>query len=221
MRVADPTLERLGHSVAVFNGYLNVDRSWREFVARTAPGADLGRAEHRGLLHRLLNSWGCRIRNPRDGEPYLFDDGVAAWWEAFGPGLPGGALRLAEDADLARLGDAYAALAAVPAGPRRAVGATAAAKAMYALRPETAMPWDAAIAAALHGGRDGAAYARHLALGRAWAAAVVSAAGVDDAAVPALLGRPAVSLPKILDEYTYVFITLRHDMTWMPADPAG
>jgi hypothetical protein len=76
------------------------------------------------------------------------------------------------------------------------------------------MPWDAAIAVALHGARDGAAYTRHLTLGRDWAATLVTETGVDDVAMPALLGRPGVSLAKILDEYTYVFITRQHDSQW-------
>jgi hypothetical protein len=209
--LAAPTLDRLAHSVGVFNGYPNADRSWHDFVARTAPGPDLGRPEHRRLLHRWLNSWGCRIRYPRDGEPDLFDAATAAWWTASGATLPTGPLRLAGDEDLTALGTAYAGLAAVPVGAGRTLGPTAAAKALYALRPDTAMPWDAAIAVALHGARDGAAYTRHLTLGRAWAAALVAETGVEDAALPAFLGRPGVSLAKILDEYTYVFITLAHD----------
>jgi hypothetical protein len=203
----DPTPERLAHSIAVFNGYANVDRSWHEFVDRTAPGVDLGRPDHRRLMRRWLNSWGCRIRYPRDGEPDLFDEGTAAWWAGFGAALPGGLLRLATDDDLTALGDAYAALAATPAGPTRTLGPTAAAKALYALRPETVMPWDAAIAVALHGARDGAAFTRHLSLGRDWAEALAAQTGIDDAALPAFLGRPGVSLAKILDEYTYVLIT--------------
>ncbi|MFF5232696.1 hypothetical protein [Dactylosporangium sp. NPDC000521] len=211
MTLPPPTVERLAHSVAVFNGYANADRTWHDFVARTAPGPDLDRPEHRRLLHRWLNSWGCRIRYPRDGEPDLFDAGIAGWWAASGATLPAGPLRLASDGDLAALGTAYATLAAVPAGPRRTLGPTAAAKALYALRPDTVMPWDAAIAVTLHGARDGAAFTRHLALGRAWAAALVAATGTDDASLPAFLGRPSVTLAKLLDEYTYVSITLGHE----------
>jgi hypothetical protein len=203
-----PTPDRLAHSIGVFNGYANVDRTWHAFVAQTVPGPDLDRPDHRRLLHRWLNSWGCRIRYPRDGEPDVFDAGTAAWWDAFGATLPTGSLRLAGDDDLTALGTAYAALATTPAGPGRTLGPTAAAKALYALRPDTVMPWDAAIAVTLHGARDGAAFTRHLTLGRAWAADLVASTGVDDAALPAHLGRPGVSLAKILDEYTYVFITL-------------
>jgi hypothetical protein len=205
--LAAPTRDRLARSVAVFNGFANVDRTWHEFVDRTAPGIDLDRPDHRQLMRRWLNSWGCRIRYPRDGERDAYDDATAAWWDRFGTALPSGLLRLTTDDDLTALGAAYAALAAAPAGPTRTLGPTAAAKALYALRPETVMPWDAAIAVALHGARDGAAFTRHLRLGRSWAAALSAELGADDAAIPALLGRPGISLAKILDEYTYVCIT--------------
>jgi hypothetical protein len=57
-------------------------------------------------------------------------------------------------------------------------------------------------------GRDGAAFGRHLRLGRAWAAAIIAESGGDEDAVPGLVGRPAMSLAKILDEYLYVTITM-------------
>lgn len=60
----------------------------------------------------------------------------------------------------------------------------------------------------MHGGRDGAAFARHLHLGRGWALSVIGQSGADENAVPALVGRPLVSLAKILDEYLYVAITM-------------
>ncbi|MET7421133.1 hypothetical protein [Dactylosporangium sp. NPDC005555] len=211
MTLVAPTLERLAHSVKVFNGYANVDRTWHEFVAATVPGPDLDRAEHRRLLHRWLNSWGCRIRYPREGEPDVFDTATADWWSMHGATLPRAPLRLLSDDELVALGNAYAALATSPAGPTRTLGPTAAAKALYALRPDTVMPWDAAIAVSLHGARDGAAFTRHLTLGRAWATAVIASAGVSEPELPAFLGRPGISLAKILDEYTYVFITLGHE----------
>jgi len=69
------------------------------------------------------------------------------------------------------------------------------------------MPLDAAIATRLHGKRDSAAYGQHQRLGRTWATAIIAEAGGDEAAVPAMVGRPGMSLAKILDEYLYVTIT--------------
>ncbi|MET9606357.1 MmcQ/YjbR family DNA-binding protein [Streptomyces sp. NPDC006512] len=200
-----PGLARLREAAGVFGAFPGVDRSWLALVADTAPGLDLSDAAHRSALHRWLNTWGCRIRYPRDGEPDLLGAGLAAWWTRHP--LPGAPLAELTDADVARLAAAYGELAALPAG-RRTLGPTAAAKALFALRPRTVMPWDAAIATRLHGGRDSAAFERHLRTGRAWARELLAGSGLDEAALTADLGRPGLPLAKVLDEYLYV--TLSH-----------
>ena len=207
-----PTLADLQRTAAVFNGYRGVDDTWLRLLAQAAPGLDLARAEHRALLLRWLNSWGCRIRYPRDGEPAPFDAGAAHWWQTWNPSLPPPAVSIARlsDEQIDAIGSAYAALAALEVSTgrsRRTLGPTAAAKAMYALRPAAVMPWDAAIAQHLYGVRDGAAFARHQHLGRRWAGALLKRAGVEEDAMRALIGRPTVSLAKILDEYLYLTLT--------------
>jgi hypothetical protein len=204
-----PTVADLRRTSEVFNGFAGVDDSWLRLMRDTAPGLDLSFAEHRTLLLRWLNSWGCRIRYPKPGEPAPFDSGVSVWWQAFGAALPQVSLVVLEDSDIDGIAAAYAALTATAASERRTLGPTAAAKALYALRPRTIMPWDAAIAAQLHGRRDESAFAEHLRLGRAWARAVLAEAGAEEDTLPGLVGRPSVSPAKILDEYLYVTITMR------------
>ncbi|MER7510884.1 MmcQ/YjbR family DNA-binding protein [Streptomyces lavendulae] len=200
-----PGLARLGEAAAVFGASPGVDRSWLALVADTAPGLDLSRAAHRAALHRWLNAWGCRIRYPRDGEPDPLGAGLADWWGRHT--LPGAPLAALADRDVARLAAAYGELAALPLG-RRTLGPTAAAKALFALRPRTVMPWDAAVATRLHGARDAAAFDRHLRTGRAWARAALAESGLDEEELTARLGRPGLPLAKVLDEYLYV--TLSH-----------
>ncbi|WP_405941980.1 MmcQ/YjbR family DNA-binding protein [Streptomyces sp. NBC_00207] len=200
-----PSLAELRASAEVFNGFAGVDRSWLALREETAPGLDLSVAAHRAALHRWLNSWGCRIRYPREGEPDLFGAGLAAWWERHP--LPQTPLSRLTPREIARFARAYEELAALPIG-RRSLGPTAASKALYALRPDSVMPWDAAIADRLHGVRDGAAFARHLETGRTWArAALAEAGGPDERTLCAGIGRAGVSLAKILDEHLYVTIT--------------
>ena len=69
------------------------------------------------------------------------------------------------------------------------------------------MPWDAAIALALHRARDGDAFARHQTLGRDWASALLLETGLTASRLAAAVGRPDMSLAKLLDEYCYVRIT--------------
>jgi hypothetical protein len=220
-----PALADLRAAAAVFNGFANADTSWLRLAGDTKPAIDLSRADHRLMLLRWLNSWGCRIRYPRPGEPTPYDTGIAAWWRSCGSALPQASLAMLTDGEIDAAAAAYQALAAVPVSPGpggRTLGPTAAAKALYALRPRAIMPWDAAIARTLHGRqRDGAAFARHLRLGREWARSVIAEAGVDEDAVPGLAGRPGVSLAKLLDEYLYVTITMAGQGTGSPEPGHG
>ncbi|MFG2621626.1 MmcQ/YjbR family DNA-binding protein [Streptomyces sp. NPDC048507] len=200
-----PGPDRLREAAGVFAAFPGVDRGWLALLAATAPGPDLSRPAHRDALHRWLNAWGCRIRYPRDGEPDPLGSGLGAWWERHE--LPAAPLAALTERECALLAAAYGDLAALPLG-RRTLGPTAAAKALFALRPRTVMPWDAAIATRLHGGRDAAAFERHLRTGRAWARAALDGSGLDEEALTAWLGRPGLPLAKVLDEYVYV--TLSH-----------
>jgi len=216
MRGPLPPLAELRRAAEVFNGFANADTSWLRLLEETRSAIDLSQAAHRPILLRWLNSWGCRIRYPREGEPAPFDDGIRAWWEIWGSALPTVDLVHLTDAGIDATAQAYADLSGVVVSAgrtRRTLGPTAAAKALYALRPNTIIPWDAAIAAALHGDRDGAAFGRHLRLGREWAAAVIAEAADDGEKIPALVGRP-VSLAKILDEYLYVAFTMGATGDW-------
>ena len=217
-----PTVADLRRAATVFRGFVNVDAAWlrvradiaAEGGARSVPGADpgwdLSAAGHRTALLRLLNAWGCRIRYPRPGEPDPFDGAAAAWWRTWSAALPAGELADLSEAAVDAVAAAFGQLCAVPVSstPRRTLGPTAAAKALYALRPRAVMPWDAAIAQARHGARDAEAFGRHQRLGRGWARAVLAESGLAAAELPAALGRPAVSLAKVLDEYLYVTVTL-------------
>ncbi|CAM5531975.1 MmcQ/YjbR family DNA-binding protein [Streptomyces narbonensis] len=210
--VEAPAFADLRAAAEVFNGFTGVDRSWLALRERTHPGLDPARVDHRDALLRWLNSWGCRIRYPRAGEPAPFDTGLAGWWAAWSDTLPRGTLAGLDDAAVAAFGRAYGDLVTLPVTTGRLVrslGPTAAAKALYALRPEAIMAWDAAIAERLHGTRDAAAFTRHLALGRDWARAVLAETGATEAALPGLVGRPDVPLSKILDEFLYVHLSMR------------
>ncbi|KXK62431.1 hypothetical protein AWW66_08275 [Micromonospora rosaria] len=202
-----PTLADLRHCAAQFNAFRSVDTSWLRFRRVTEPAPDLGRADHRSALLTWLNSWGCRIRYPRPGEPDAYDSNVTRWWHRQSTLLPSSSISELTAAEIDALGTAYAELAALPvaAGPRgRTLGPTAATKALYALRPTAVMPWDAAIAARMYGNRDADAFVRHLTTGREWARELLREAGTGEADLPTRIGRPAVSLAKVLDEYLYL-----------------
>jgi hypothetical protein len=210
-----PVLEDVRTRVQLFGEAARPDRSYATWVSATRPRVDLSLAAHRYELHRWLNAWGCRIRWPTDGDEDHFDTSIESWWDHHGNGVERVREPLARltDRHIAQLGtifdDLCALTVAVDArGTVRTMGPTAAAKALHALRPRAVMPWDQAIATELHGGRDGAAFARHLALGRDWARALLDTSDLGEAQLVAELGRPGASLAKVLDEYCFVRFTL-------------
>jgi hypothetical protein len=115
----------LRRTAAVFNGFSNVDGSWLRLIADTEPMIDLALAEHRTILLRWLNSWGCRIRYPRSGEPTPFDSGIAQWWRTWQPALPQVIIAQLTDTDIKGIGDAYDDLAARPSPSGCMAAATA------------------------------------------------------------------------------------------------
>jgi hypothetical protein len=219
-RVAVPTdrtitLDGVRTAVATFAASFGADGSDTGLVVVTGDEVDLSLVEHRRALHRWLNGWGCRIRYARPGEPDLFDAGVATWWSQRRSDLASvtDSLSALGDDEISRLGAAFEDLTALPiarntAGTERTMGATASAKALYALRPRAVMPWDLAIAERLHGGRDATAFVAHLTLGRDWARQLMQESGWDEARLAAELGQPGASLARLLDQYCYVRFTL-------------
>ncbi|GAA2463848.1 hypothetical protein [Winogradskya humida] len=212
MHSSQITLDALRKAVAEFAGPGVPDAGWAALMTRTAPAIDPSVATHRDALHVWLNAWGCRIRYPRPGEENLFDSGVEQWWKQWQHALPAPGVSITGllDADFPALGECYQelALVSVSAGPRRrGIGATAATKMLYALRPQALMPWDEAIAKRLHGRRDAASYAAHQRLGRDWSLALLAEAGMDEAELGEHLGRPGRSLAKMLDDYCYLTFT--------------
>jgi hypothetical protein len=90
------------------------------------------------------------------------------------------------------------------------VGPTGAAKILWALRPEALPPWDEPIRAQLGFDGSGESYAAFLTLAQQTIRAVIEDAarlGVSEAEIPAQIGRPHATLPKLVDEYFWATIT--------------
>jgi hypothetical protein len=83
-------------------------------------------------------------------------------------------------------------------------GDTAAAKAMFAIRPQVYLPWDAAIRHTLGWPGGGAAYARLLRLAAAALDGLAGRLAVPVGDLPQLLGRPGSSPPKLVDEFLWI-----------------
>jgi hypothetical protein len=209
-----PSIEALREACASFGGYGRPDRSLAMFAEATGGRPNLADTGHRAALHRWLNAWGCRIAYPKDGPDDLFDRSVGEWWAAWSRRLPGPQIRLAEltDPQIEQVAAAYGALAVSPvargrkSGSLRSLAPTAAAKALWVIRPHAVRAWDERIARRLYGGRDPEAFSAHLHLARCCAQSLLAEAG-SEAALLEEVGRPDATVAKLLDEYWYVTVS--------------
>ena len=93
-------------------------------------------------------------------------------------------------------------------GTVRSLAPTASSKLLWILRPQTACPWDVAIAKAGGQGSQRDGYANHLRKARAWAQGITQEAntrGIDD--VLTHLGRQHSTLVRVYDEWCWVTFT--------------
>jgi hypothetical protein len=182
----------------------------------TRPAIDLSVRAHREALLRFLRAWGCRhLRRDDTGRS---SRALASWWSRFAPKLPPETVPLTDldDAQLAALGRAYAALARSPAAFRASrdgdisvsFGDTAAAKALFAIRPQAVPPWDEPMRRAFGWGRvDAEEYATFLVAVREALIGLARRLRIQPSELPAALDRPASSPAKLVDEFLWIRIT--------------
>ncbi|HXF73180.1 MAG TPA: hypothetical protein VNO79_11290, partial [Actinomycetota bacterium] len=209
------SVEDLRRFLLGYGAVTNYDRRLEELWGKVRREVDLERGDHRDALIDWLRHWGCRHLRIRDHAET--SAALLAWWRERGGSLPGRDrdlldLRPEELEALARAFDALAGRVAAsrermgrPAAVR--VGPTAAAKALFALRPRTCPPWDEPIRAGLGFGADGAAYRRLLEAGAEALRGFAAQVGIPPAELPRRLGREGSTLAKLLDEYLWARVT--------------
>jgi hypothetical protein len=212
---ANLSRDEIAGYLAEFGAGTGYDSATRRLVEKTKGQLDLHLDEHRLALIIWLRAWGCRhlrrADTPRTAET------LRTWWEAWGARLPGeqAALNALSQAELTVAGQAYDALRSAPAAARAArgqdvavtFGDTATAKALFAIRP--LLPWDEQIRAGFGRPAGGATYVTMLELAAAALDGLASRLGARVGDLPALLGRPGASPPKLVDEYLWVRMNRR------------
>jgi hypothetical protein len=209
-------LEDVRATLAAFGELAGDDRRTDELRAATGGRPDLSRSAHRDALLTWLRQWGCR--HLRVSDHARSSRALLAWWRAYASDLPAmnATLDRLRPSALAAAGRAHAALAGRVAARRRhldgevdvVVGSTAAAKAMFALRPGAFPPWDEPIRAAFGWtGREAAHYEAYLAMSRDALDGLSRRAGVPVGELPRALGRPTSSPAKLVDEYLWMRLT--------------
>jgi hypothetical protein len=212
---ANLSREEIARYLADFGTPAGADASSQRLAHATGGYVDLAVEAHRIAAISWLRSWGCR--HLRRADTPKTSQALRTWWEDWGAQLPGyhETLTGLGEADLVLAGRAYGVLRATPAARRSvkgrdvdvAFGDTAAAKLLFALRPQVFPPWDESIRLAF--GRPGGAdaYARLLRLSAAALDGLAARLAVGVSDLPESLGRPGSSPPKLVDEFLFVRIT--------------
>jgi hypothetical protein len=215
------------HFTPTFSSWLNQVELWfarieRDVVARGVFTSvnDLARKLMRYIRHHNQHAapikWSYRDLSHRIIT--TFDSAVQAsslsyWDQQWGPQPPHPHIELVnlQDADIDVLIAAYEALLGV-----HGLGPTAAAKILFALHPETAMPWDEAIRAVLNIGANGRGYRDMLVRSKHEAALLIADAiqcGIGDRQdIPGIVGSPDRTLARLLDQYNWITITNAHQI---------
>ena len=196
------------------------DRATGILGAVTGGTPDLAVPAHRRALLAWLRSWGCR--HLRVADTARSSAALARWWATWSGRLPPPARSITalRAGEIDGAGRAYAALASLRAATRAApdrdvavtFGDTAAAKALYALRPRALPPWDEPIRLAFGRGRgDGDLYARYLAETADALRGCARRLGVGVERLPWLLGAPSTTPARLADEYLWLRVTRARD----------
>jgi len=204
----------IARHLADYGAVTGYDASLRRLRQATGGRVDLRREDHRLATIVWLRAWGC-------GHLRRADTGKAAsvlqdWWSAWGGRLPAEHVRLPDlgEAGLTEAGDAYNALRLMPAARRRlgdgevdvAFGPTAAAKTMFVIRPQEFLPWDTAIRQAFGWSDGSGAYLSWMRLAAQALEGLARRLSVAIGDLPAVLGRPDSSPPKLIHAYLWIRI---------------
>jgi hypothetical protein len=211
-------LGELAFACYVYASMTDYDRSYKDFRSAINNDLDLLSTQHRQSLITWLNKWGCRqFSKDCHGEA---SENILRWYEDNENLLPAKDVGLSSisSADLELASEAYAKLTEKMACEKSrgeniiqvTIGPTGAAKILFALRPQTLVPWDDPIRDRFSCDASGQSYYTfHMNMQRAVVELDVQCRvhGIQLQDLPNHLGRPNSSIPKLIDEFNWVSIT--------------
>jgi len=210
--MAREQIARVLGDYAAVTGY---DAALRTLLEASGGRADMSRQTDRVAVLEWLRAWGCR--HLRRADTARTADALHEWWVVWEAKLPhpDAAITSLGAAEMLVVEQAYDALASAPAAGRtlkdREVdvmfGDTAAAKTLFAIRPQAFPPWDEPIRLAFGWWGGGAAYVEFLHLAATTLEGLARRLDVSVAQLPQILGRPDSSAAKIIDEFLWIKIT--------------
>ena len=143
------TLFEMAYSSFLYSKLTDYENTYLAFRERTDGRPDLAKQEHRDFLLEWLNKWGCRFEVKKFPK---VSEAIGQWYRQHGERLCSERKNLWKltGSELDALGDAYEDLQNTTAFKyrrggklvNRHVGATAASKILFSLKPRAAVAWD-------------------------------------------------------------------------------
>lgn len=223
MNIKDVTLGRIAVAGLLFDSLTPYNASLATFRSAIGDSLDLAAKEHRRVLLKWLNAWGCRHLSKDQHQ--VASESILNWYQnnyatLFSDDTP---LWQLEDQEIKTAANAYGSLKDMIGARhyRRGnkleahIGPTAASKILFALRSKALMPWDEAMRK--HFGYSGSprSYLEYLIkiknitlhIGRL---CENKALQIDD--LPQRLGRPDSTVLELINEYIWVTVTRRVEL---------
>jgi hypothetical protein len=207
----------LAFSSYVYCQFTKYDSAYGNLMSRTGGDIRLSEPSHGAAVLDWLNDWGCRQFSVRQHPSALKH--LQKWEAEYADHLPshGEPLDTFDRERLCSVADAYKALRSLTASVRKdrvkmTVGPTGASKIMFALRPRQLPPWDGPVRKANKWRGDRDSYLEYLCAVQSTIKrlhAQLWPLGLDEQGFAALIGRPDVTLPKLIDEYLWMTVTRR------------
>jgi hypothetical protein len=218
----DMGIEAVDLGGLAFSSYLycqstGYDRAYGNLLRQVSGNIRLSDPSHGEAVLSWLNDWGCRQFSV--DQHFSTVKRLQKWDTEFEGYLPPrneplGSLNIES---LGMVADAYEALRSLTASVRKdgvkmTVGPTGASKIMFALRPRQLPPWDDPVRKANGWKGDRASYFEYLCAVQTTTKRLhshLAAFGLDEKQFAALIGRPEITLSKLIDEYMWLTVTRR------------
>ncbi|MEE8372463.1 MAG: hypothetical protein V3R87_01825 [Dehalococcoidia bacterium] len=228
MNIKDITLGKLAVASLMFNSLTTYNNSLVNFRFATGDRIDLTIQEHREAMMKWLNDWGCRHLSK--GQHQVASQSILDWYQTdcatlFSEKTP---LWQLEDQGIETAAEAYGSLKD-RIGARRSrygndskvpIGATAASKILFAIRPEAMMPWDEAMRKSFSCDGSPLSYTGYLKTIRALTVHIDTLCrqkGFQIENLPGKIGRPSLTVVELVNEYVWVTETLRRRKVNLPS----
>jgi len=215
MNLEDITLCKLAVAGMLFNSLTPYNNSLALFRSTTGDSIDLANSEHRNALMKWLNDWGCRHLS--EDQHQVASQSILDWCQTNFGALFSNRKPLWElgDHELDIAAHAYGSLKD-SIGARRFrygknsdvhIGATAASKILFAIRPKAMMPWDDAMRKSFNCDGSPLSYAKYLNMIRDITFRINTLCKDKGFQIDDLLekiGRPNSTMLELINEFVWV-----------------